>query len=939
VRRSGAAIRVDDFSGIDVRGVRAGWGVRAAVAVPVVIEGRPWGLLAATSGGGPLPADTEGRLGELADIAAAAVAGVQAWTRLRDLAAEQAALRRVAELVARGAGEEQLFAAVAAEAAALVHEDTTLARLEGERAYRIVAAHGGPAPGGTRIEVPDDDQGLVATILRAGRPARLDDFTSLRGPAYARDDYGIQAAVGVPIVVAGRIWGVLAATTRGRPPAPGVERRLAQFAELVAAAVAGAQARADLQQLADEQRALRSVAELVARGVPPEDVCAAVAAQASGLLQGVAMTLTRFDGPGHLVVVASHGGPAAVGRRIAVQPGTLPDRLRLDARVIRVDDYRLEPDAELAVHFGVRANVSAPIVVAGEVWGMLSATSPEAPLPPGTEHRLQQFAELVGAALANVQARTEVQALAEEQAALRRLAELAAREAPVPQVLDAVAREASWLAGVSFGMVLRFEPDGSTQIEALAGAPENFAVGMRASPAGDGSAWRVWRTGRAARVDDLGSMSGRWPRMAHRFGFSSSAAAPIRIGESLWGALVVVARGGPLPRGMEDHLSNFSELAGTAIAAVQARRDLRALAEEQAALRRVAELVAHGAPLDEVFTAVATETSALLGGVAATLMRYDGDDTGLFVACCNSPVPVGLRVPTDGNTGTGRVRRSGRPVRIDSFEGTSFGQIARELGVGATVAVPVVVEERLWGALGTSSGHEPLPPGTEDRLAPFAELAAAAIANAENKAKLTASRARVVATADETRRRLQRDVHDSAQQRLVHTIINLKLAQRRIADGGDPAALVEEALRNAERASRDLRDVVRGILPSALTRGGLAAGLETLVSDVPLPVRLRVEVPRLSSALETTAYFVIAEALTNVVKHARTGEAEIEVALCGHTLVIDVRDDGNGGADAARGTGLMGMLDRVEAAEGTLTIISPSGAGTTVHVELPVPSA
>ena len=264
-------------------------------------------------------------------------------------------------------------------------------------------------------------------------------------------------------------------------------------------------------------------------------------------------------------MVASHGGPAPLGQRIAFEPDTLPDRVQRGARVARVDDYSRQRDAGLAVRFGLTAAVAVPIHVGGGVWGMLAATSGTGPLPPGTEDRLQQFTELVGAALADVQARAEVQALGEEQAALRRLAELAAREAPIPEVLDALAREASWLAGVDFGMVLRFESDGATVIEALAGAPETFAVGMRASGSGDGSAWRVWRTGRAARADDLGSMSGRWPQLAYRSGFTSSVAAPVRIDEALWGALVVVTRHGALPGAMEEHLSNFSELAGTVL--------------------------------------------------------------------------------------------------------------------------------------------------------------------------------------------------------------------------------------------------------------------------------------------------------------------------------------------------------------------------------------
>jgi len=409
----------------------------------------------------------------------------------------------------------------------------------------------------------------------------------------------------------------------------------------------------------------------------------------------------------------------------------------------------------------------------------------------------------------------------------------------------------------------------------------------------------------------------------------------VRIDESLWGALVVVTRNGALPRGMEDHLSNFSELAGTVIAAAQARRDLEALAEEQAAVRRVAELVAHGAPLQEVFGAVATEASTVLGGVAAALLRYD-EQHAVIVATCNSPAPVGLRLPTDGDTGTAGVLRTGRPVRVVTFDGTSLAGIARELRVGAAVAVPVVVEGRVWGALTTSTAGAPPSLQTEERLAPFADLAAAAVATAQNKAKLVASRARVVATADETRRRVQRDVHDSAQQRLVHTIVTLKLARAAVAAQRDPADLLDEALRNAERAAADLRDVVRGILPAALSQGGLAAGLESLVDDLTLPVELRVAVPRLPTALETTAFFVVAEALANVVKHAQARRAVIEVAIEGARLVLDVRDDGSGGADPARGSGLTGLLDRVEAGDGVLTISSPPGAGTTVHAELPV---
>ncbi|MDT7742152.1 MAG: hypothetical protein QOE59_1230 [Actinomycetota bacterium] len=228
--------------------------------------------------------------------------------------------------------------------------------------------------------------------------------------------------------------------------------------------------------------------------------------------------------------------------------------------------------------------------------------------------------------------------------------------------------------------------------------------------------------------------------------------------------------------------------------------------------------------------------------------------------------------------------------------------------------------------------------GVETRLTQFAELAAVAIANAETTAKLTASRARVVATADETRLRLQRDVHDGAQQRLVHTIIALKLARDALADWSPATDLVDEALANAERANSELRDIVHGILPASLTRGGLRAGLESLVADLTFPVDLRVTAPRLPTATETTAYFVVAEALTKMVKHAQAHHARVQVNLDGDTLAIEVYDDGVGGADPTRGTGLIGLRDRVDAAEGALAITSPASHGTTLQVTLPVTS-
>ena len=290
--------------------------------------------------------------------------------------------------------------------------------------------------------------------------------------------------------------------------------------------------------------------------------------------------------------------------------------------------------------------------------------------------------------------------------------------------------------------------------------------------------------------------------------------------------------------------------------------------------------MARGTASDEVFVAVTNEASALFGDLPVALMLYD--DTGaVVVATCHCPAPVGLHVPFSAGTAVDRLYRTGRPAHVDTYEGTPMAGIAREAGIASTTAVPITVEGRVRATLVSSNTLPATRDAVEARLTQFAELAAVAIANAETRAKLTASRARVVATADETRRRLQRDVHDGAQQRLVHTIIALKLARDALATGSSATDLVDEALANAERANAELRDLVHGILPGSLTRGGLRAGIESLVADIAVPVDVGVTAPRLPAATETTAYFVVAEALTNVVKHAGARRARVQVDLDG----------------------------------------------------------
>jgi signal transduction histidine kinase len=362
------------------------------------------------------------------------------------------------------------------------------------------------------------------------------------------------------------------------------------------------------------------------------------------------------------------------------------------------------------------------------------------------------------------------------------------------------------------------------------------------------------------------------------------------------------------------------------------------LEEEQAALRRVAELVARGAATQEVFDQVTVEASRLLEDTVTLLLRYEpsGAEAEFLARSGDSVAPPETRIPVVGDLGIARVWRTGRAARIDDYDGTAGGEVIRRK-IRASVSAPIVVEGRVWGVLAARSPVEPLPADTEERLAPFCELVGVAIANAEYRAQLKASRARIVASADEARRRLARDVHDGAQQRLVHTLITLKQAQAALQDSdGAVARLVDESLAQAEVANVQLRELANGILPAALTRGGLRTGIESLLHHIPLPVDAEVSLERLPEAVETTAYFVIAEALTNVMKHAGASRAQVRALAVGDRLEVEVSDDGRGGADPANGSGLMGLIDRVDAAGGSMSVSSPAGAGTRLTVTLPI---
>ena len=374
----------------------------------------------------------------------------------------------------------------------------------------------------------------------------------------------------------------------------------------------------------------------------------------------------------------------------------------------------------------------------------------------------------------------------------------------------------------------------------------------------------------------------------------------------------------------------------------RAEAELARLAGEQAALRRVATLVARGVPPAEVFAAVAEEVEQLLDAQATVIGRLETDGAMAIVASAGTAreeLPVGTRLPLGSDSAIAQVLRTGRSIRVDDYSSSPEALVRqiRRLGIRCSVAVPIVVEGTLWGSISAGTEREHFPPDAEQRMTEFTELAGTAIANAESRSELIASRARVVAAADETRRRIERDLHDGAQQRLVHTVITLKLAQRALenGDGGAPG-LVADALSQAEEATGELRELVQGILPPVLTHSGLRRAVEALAARMPLPVEIDVDVGRLAAPVEATAYFVVAEALTNVAKHARAARATVVAHVEDGTLRLRVRDDGIGGA-RADGSGFIGLADRLAALDGEFRVLSPLDGGTLVTADIPVP--
>jgi signal transduction histidine kinase len=378
----------------------------------------------------------------------------------------------------------------------------------------------------------------------------------------------------------------------------------------------------------------------------------------------------------------------------------------------------------------------------------------------------------------------------------------------------------------------------------------------------------------------------------------------------------------------------------------RAQFELSRLAEEQAALRRVATLVAGQVTPDEIFATVAEEVARLLLADCGIVYRYELNGMMTVTAFWTSSdrgLTVGTRVGLEGDRVAALVLQSGQPSRLDSYEGRPGAdvELADAIGgaPGSTVGAPILAEGRVWGVvIAASTGPQRFADNVESRLMGFAELIATAISNAVTRAELTASRVRIVTAADASRRRFERDLHDGAQQRLVTLALQVRTIQAAMpADAGELSGHLDDVIAELTGVLDDLREIASGLHPAVLAEGGLRPALKTLGRRAALPVRLDIDVnQRLPEPIELAAYYLVAEALTNASKHAHASVVDVQATASDGVLRVTIHDDGHGGADPAGGSGLVGLIDRIEALGGHIALHSPPRAGTTIQVVLPL---
>lgn len=652
---------------------------------------------------------------------------------LRRLADEQAALRRVATLVARAAPSEELFAAVTQELGQLFpvdlafiyryDRDHTATLLGGWSSTREIFPLGG--------RWPLEGKNVVTMVAETGRPARVDNYADASGPlSVEARKAGLQSGVGAPIIVDGQLWGTMSAATWSRQLLPlNIEVQIGAFTELLATAIANADSRADLTRLAEEQVALRRVATLIATGAPPAEVFASVAKEVAGTLDVPLTTVIRFESNGTATLVGSWGveNPFTIGTSWRLDDKSVSSLVASTGRPARVDDYSEIPgpiSSTLGRDPGIRTGVGVPVLVDGSPWGVMMALSTEPePFPADTEDRLAAFTGLVATAIANIESRSALHRLADEQVALRRVATLVAEGAPAAELFDVVAREVMQVLDVPAVLLHRYGPGRAFTVVAARARDDAviFPVGSTFPLDGPSVSARVFETGRPARVDDYAGAEGTVATVVRSTDIRSSIGVPVTVDGALWGAMVVGTTDEPVPADTEDRLREFTELIATAVSSANAREGLRRLAEEQAALRRVATLVAEAPASTELFAAVTEEAARLLDVPIVSMARFEQDGTATVIAALpGAPIPAGTNLALDGPSVIASILETGRPARIDDYTGLQ-GEIAARQRAGGThtgFGSPIVVDGKVWGAMAAAvSDQSRVPADAEARAA------------------------------------------------------------------------------------------------------------------------------------------------------------------------------------------------------------------------------
>jgi signal transduction histidine kinase/uncharacterized protein YoaH (UPF0181 family) len=713
-----------------------------------------------------------------------------------------------------------------------------------------------------------------------------------------------------------------------------------------------------------EQAALRRVATLVAEGIPVADLLGAVAGEVAQALGVSAVSVERFETDGATLVAASSNAPAfPVGSRWPLDGPSVTVSVLETGRPARIDDGTgLEGTvAGGARRSALRSTVGAPVLVDGGVWGLIwVATTDPDPLPADTESRLSSFAELVAIAVSNAQARDRLRRLADQQTALRRVATLVAEGVSLTQLLSTVAEEAARIIDVSSVAVVRYEPDGSSVVVASRNDP-SFPVGSRWPLDSDSLNATVLRTARPAQIQNYSGVPGPVAAAARSSGVHSGVGVPIVVDGSVWGMIAA----GKQPRrealplftgtytgrialateSLNDvaaRLGAFTELVATSISRAQAQDDLRRLADEQASLQRVATLVAKGASPDDIFAAVVDEVARILELDRIEMVRYEPDATAIVTGTSGDhPFTVGSRWKLDGPSVMASVVATGRTARIDGYDDLPgmIAGAARDGGFRSAIGAPIIVDGHTWGAIiAISAGEETIPDRSEIRLGQFTDLVATAVSNATARADLIASRARIVTAADEARRRVERDLHDGAQQRLLALGLDLQRVRAGVPDDERRTRLgLEQLQRTLELVLEEVREISRGLHPASLARVGLGRALRSLARGSPIPVEINIDiVERPPEPLEIATYYVVSEALTNAIRHSHASAISVTVRCDQAGLRATLADNGVGGADAAAGSGLVGLSDRVEALGGHFHLESPLAEGTTISIDLPI---